>query len=204
MASLVILALVIVWLVAVIFFRYSRIWMLYYIVGSVGLALLLIFVSRFVLPIEFRMESYTALGTHYSARLFGVLTRLFEAVPGSILVLIVAQEKGWTVVEITIECSSILEGSVMIGLLVFYPGWPVWKKTYLGLIGLAATFASNIIRMTLIVTTVSKLGKDSLFMAHTILGRLVFFIATVLTYWFVLTRPTLKDVHRKLREELMR
>jgi len=56
----------------------------------------------------------------------------------------------------------------------------------------------------MIVTTVSKLGKDSLFMAHTILGRLVFFIATVLTYWFVLTRPTLRDVHHKLREELMR
>ena len=204
MAHLLILALTLIWLLAVLFFRLNRIWLLFYLVGSVGLALILIWVSHSVLPIEFQLESWTALATHYAARPFGVITKIFQTVPGSLLVLIVAHEKGWTIVEITIECSSILEGSVLIGMLAFYPGWSAWKKTYLGVAGLLTTFAANILRMTLIVTTVSKFGKDALFMAHTIVGRLVFFIATLLTYWWILTRPTLQDVYRKLQEELTR
>ena len=38
------------WLAAVLFFRFNRIWILYYIVGAVGLCLLLVFVGSHFLP----------------------------------------------------------------------------------------------------------------------------------------------------------
>ena len=196
-------ALIVLWLAAVIFFRINRIWVLYYLVGSVGLALVLIYVTTTVLNIDYDMERLVAMSTHQVAGMMGIVTEVFSAAPGSLLVLIVAQEKGWTVIEVTIECSSILESSVLIGMLMFYPGWSLFKKAYLGLIGLMATYAANIIRLIMIVSVLSKMGKDSLFMTHTILGRLLFFILSVITYWIILTRPTLKDVHRKLRQELV-
>ena len=46
------------------------------------------------------------------------------------------------------------------------------------------------------------LGKDSLLVSHTIIGRAVFFIGVIAIYWFLLTRPTLGSVRKKLNEEM--
>jgi hypothetical protein len=42
-----------------------------------------------------------------------------------------------------------------------------------------------------------------LLVSHTIIGRAVFFIAVIAIYWYLLTRPTLGVVRKKLDQELV-
>lgn len=198
---IVVIALAIVWLVAVVFFRLNRIWLFYYLAGSVGLAFIVIFLGR-ALFLETAMEEASARAVHAVSSLAGVPTRIFQASPGSLLVMIIAQEVGWTVVQITIECSGLLEIAVISGIVLFYPGWSLGKRLYLTAIGTAVTFIANIVRLFFIIELLHHFGKGSIFLSHTIGGRAIFFVMVVGIYWFVLTRPTLRDVRRKLAGEM--
>ena len=68
--------------------------------------------------------------------------------------------------------------------------------------GLIATYIANIIRLTLIIATLHFFGKDSLFIAHTVVGRAVFFALVIAIFWFVITRPTMRIVARKLQQDM--
>jgi exosortase family protein XrtG len=194
-----IVALVLVWLVTVIFFGHYRIWILFYLVGSVGLAFILIFLGR-MLYLETGLENVVTLAVHNVCNWVGVPTRIFQASPGSLLVMVIGQDIGWTVLQVTIECSGLLEISVMLGMVLFYPGLSLRKRAILAAIGSAATFVANIIRLFFIVEILHYAGKNSIFISHTIAGRAIFFFIVVAIYWFVLTRPMLKDVRNRLEK----
>ena len=68
--------------------------------------------------------------------------------------------------------------------------------------GTAAIFIANIIRMFIVIEVLHYWGKNSIFIAHTIIGRAIFFIIVILIYWYVITRPTLKDVRKKLKDDI--
>lgn len=198
MPWLVFLIATIFWLAVVYFFYRHRIWLPFYVVGAVGLAFLIIFASRWLIPLEMTLERYTAYDVHDLANWFGVETRIFQEAPGAILVLVVPQEQGWVLLEVGIECSGLLEEAVLIGLLAFYPGWPLYRRLSLLSFGLIATYVGNLIRVLFIVFTLHYMGKDAIFLAHTLVGRILFFGIVVLIYWLVLTWPTLDQVRANL------
>ncbi len=190
------------WTAALIFFHHYRIWLLFYIVGSVGLAFLLIIAGTQLLSLERMLEMATAYSAHAISRMVGIPTRVFEAAPGNILVWVVVQEPGWTVVRVDLECSGLLEMSVLSGLFLFYPAWSTGRRIWLALLGWLATFASNVIRVLGIIWILHLLGKRSIFVAHTIAGRLIFFVIVAAFYWFVLTKGTLRTLNRKLQQRM--
>ncbi len=71
--------LITIWVVAVAFFRMNRIWLLYYLTGSIGLAFLVIFVGR-ATPIQGWLETGVAASTFGVANVIGIPARMFEAV----------------------------------------------------------------------------------------------------------------------------
>ncbi len=193
------------WLLAVLFFRANRIWLPYYLLGSVGLAFIIIFAGR-ATPVEELMETGVAYATYGVANALQVEAQVFQAAPGALMLFVVGQivghDRGWTMVQVTIECSSLLETGVIAGMVGFYPAWPMGKRLALALAGVAATFVANIIRLTVIIGALHWFGKDSLFISHTVLGRWVFFVLVVAIFWYIITRPTLGTVRRKLEREL--
>jgi exosortase family protein XrtG len=191
-----------VWSLAVLFFRLNRIWLPYYIVGSVGLAFLFIYIGRNT-PIEPALQTAVAQGVHAAAQLFNVPTETFDAAPGALLVLVISQEIGWTMLQVTVESSGLLESGVVFGMLMFYPAWGLRKRGMYVVIALLLTYGINIVRLMVIVATLHLLGKDSLLVSHTIIGRAVFFIGVIAIYWYVLSRPTLGAVRKKLDDELV-
>lgn len=197
--------LVAVWALVVFFFRVNRIWLFYYLVGAVGLAFLIIFVGR-ATEIQSWMETGVAYTTFGLLNLVNVPARVFEAAPGALMFFVVSQAveggSGWTMVEITIECSSLLESGVIAGMVGFYPGWSLRRRMVLVLIGVAATYAANIVRLSVILGTLHFFGKDALFIAHTVVGRVVFFVLVVAIFWYIITLPTLGSVSRKLKEDM--
>lgn len=191
-----------VWLLAVLFFRLNRIWLPYYVLGSVGLAFLVIFIGRNT-PVEPALQTAVAHGVHAVAQVTGIPTETFDAAPGALLVLVVSQDIGWTMLQVTVESSGLLESGVIFGMLMFYPAWPIRRRAVYVVLALLLTYVANIIRLIVIIATLHYLGKDSLLVSHTIIGRAVFFIGVILIYWFLLTRPTLGAVRKKLDREML-
>jgi exosortase family protein XrtG len=196
---LILVAAAVSWLAVVYFFYRYRIWLPFYVIGAVGLAFLVIAVGRTLLPLETLLEQFTAFNVHDIAQVFGVETRIFAASPGVILVLVIPQTQGWTLVDIGVECSGLLEEAVLIGLLSFYPSWSLPRRIGLISAGVAATYLGNLVRVLFIVLTLHEWGKDSLFLAHTLVGRVIFFFIVVGIYWVVLTGPTLKQIRLNLQ-----
>ena len=62
-----------------------------------------------------------------------------------------------------------------------------------------ATYLGNLVRVLFIVLTLHEWGKDSLFLAHTLVGRVIFFLIVVGIYWAVLTGPTLSQIRTGLK-----
>ena len=197
--------LITLWVLLVFFFRVNRIWLPYYLIASVGLAFIIIFVGR-ATAIQGLMETGVAYSTFQVSNLIGVQAQVFRSAPGSLMIFVVGQvvgqDNGWTMVRITIECSSLLETGVLSGMVGFYPGWSIRKRATLLALGIAATYAANIIRLVVIIGTLHWFGKDSLFIAHTIVGRAVFFVLIVAIFWFVITAPTMRSVAKKLQRDM--
>ena len=118
------------------------------------------------------------------------------------MVLVGDQSVGGTMLQITVESSGLLETGVVSGMLMFYPGWSLRKRLGLSILAILATYVANIIRLMVIVVVIHYGGKDTLLVSHTILGRAVFFFGVILIYWYLLSRPTLRTVARKLDEEM--
>lgn len=202
MAPWVIGFLIAAWVLVVLFFRLNRIWLFYYILGSVGLAFIIIFVGRSTF-LEPALQSGVASGVHVLSSVIGIPTEVFRAAPGAILVLVISQDIGWTMLQVTIESSGLLESAVIAGMLLFYPGWTIGRRIQFTVIALALTYLANVVRLMIIVLTLHEAGKDSLLISHTIVGRAVFFVLVVAIYWYLMTRPTLRTVKRKLDNEMM-
>jgi exosortase/archaeosortase family protein len=88
--------------------------------------------------------------------------------------------------------------SIFIGLLLFYPRLSVSERLGRIGVGLLATILINLVRLAIIVSMVSLLGKPIVPWAHAIVGRLVFFVGILFLYWRMLTLPTLTAVRREL------
>ena len=81
----------------------------------------------------------------------------------------------------------------------FYPGWTLRRRLLTICLGVFATYAANVVRVSFIVASLHWGGKDLLFISHTVGGRLIFFAIVVLIFWFVLSLPTLRIVQRKIQ-----
>ena len=199
------LALVLLWGLAVMFFRANRIWLPYYLTGSIGLAFIIIFVGR-ATPLQGLMETGVAASTFLMTNLMGIPARIFEADTSSLMIFVVGQlvgqDNGWTMVRVTVECSSLLETGIISGMVGFYPAWSVRKRLVLVALGVFAAFVANIVRLAVIIWTLHLFGKDSLFIAHTIVGRGVFFVLIIAIFWYMITLPTMRVVARKLQKDM--
>jgi len=187
----------VVWAGLAAFLRIRRFWLPYYVVATVGFTLLVLTAARGTI-LERALESITAEHAHIVSRAFGIPTLIFKNAPGALLVLVVVGRVGWTVIEVGIECSGLLEMVAFAALLLFYPGLGLIRRTGLMVVGLLATYVINILRLLLIIAFLHWGGKDVIFLAHTVVGRGVFFVLVVAVYWFVFTRAALRAVRERV------
>lgn len=111
---------------------------------------------------------------------------------------IVPDPTGWSVLNIGVECSALIEAFIFAGLLMFYPRFSTGQRIGRLLIGLSATYLINLVRMAVILGMIHWLGKGAAPLAHAIVARLIFFLGIVVVYWNLLTLPTLRIVRREL------
>jgi exosortase family protein XrtG len=188
------------WLLGVIFFSRFRVWILYYLVGTVGLAYILVVLFTRVFNFELVVAHSIALVVHDILNFVAIPTEIFQHAPGVLLVLVVTQKVGWTVLQIGVESSGMLEISVLVSLVAFYPLWSWRKKVVLAVIGGAFTWLANVARMLIIALMLHFLGKEVLVLAHTFIGKAFFFIITIVIYWFLVTNNSLAEIKKKVSQ----
>jgi exosortase family protein XrtG len=187
----------VIWVAVVIFLRKTRIWLPYYVVSAVGCAYWLVLVFGNQLGLEPLLAHSVAWMVHITSNLLGIPTRIFEGAPGVLLVLVIYQDIGWTVLQVGLESSGMLEITVLVSLLLFYPGWTLFHRLRLMLFGGIAMWVANILRMLVIVVMLNQFGKEALVLAHMYVGKAVFFVLVILIFWFIITRPTLKQLQKR-------
>ena len=179
-----------IWLIIVIILRRHRIWIFYYVWAAVGLTFILIFLLRGS-PLEQGLEYVAGLAIHNMLSYFDIKTYIFDKAPGTLLVLIEI-DNSWTTLDIDIENSGLLEMCIFAGLLLFYPAYGRRQKFLYVTTGIALVYLINMLRLVTVIMLIHWGGRNMMFLAHTLFGRLVFFVLIVGLYWHVFTRPSLK------------
>jgi exosortase family protein XrtG len=168
------------WLLHVLHKAGLRFWR--YLLGACGLFLIFMILIRpwAVLPLARIVAAI--------AGIFGKVTEYYQAY-FRYGVIFIDSFQGSITVNIDMECSGIIEIAAFLSLLVFYQIYNVPERIYVGIIGTLYTLLSNALRISVICTMIHFLGTDYYYIAHTVVGRIIFYVLQVILYFFVFTKP---------------
>jgi exosortase family protein XrtG len=190
-----ILAASVLWVVLVSLLWRKRRWLSFYVTGALGFVLLSVFLAM-------AMGWDTALEALQARQVTALASNLghnLETIGLSGLA--IENHVGWAVFDVGIECSALLEMTVFMGLVGFYPAFTKRKKTVTITIGLIVTYLLNLARILLIISIIAALGTGWVYAAHAVFGRVFFFVFTLLVYWYLVTRPTVKVVGKEMARD---
>jgi exosortase family protein XrtG len=181
-----------VYLAGLLLMRRSRLGLIAYLWSAFGLAAIFIFAGQLG-------RWNTPLGTMQT----GILVQLSRLVGGSLRMaegggMVVPDPTGWSILQVGIECSALIEISIFIGLMLFYPRLTAAERLGRIFFGALATIGINLVRLAVIAALVASFGKPIVPWAHAVVGRLVFFVGILFLYWRMLTLPTLTMIRREL------
>lgn len=90
---------------------------------------------------------------------------------------------------INYECSGMLETIAFISMLAFFPIYKGGEKIIVGCLGFLWILTANIVRLLITITILDYFGINALFIAHSIIGRVIFYVVVILLYYQVFTKP---------------
>ena len=156
-----------------------------YLAGSCGAFLLLmIFVRPIVtVPLARLVAAF--------AGIIGKVTGVFQAY-FRYGVIFIESAKGAITVNIDLECSGVIEISAFLSLLFLFSVYKIPERIYIGIIGTLYTIITNAFRITVICLFIYFFGTDYYYLAHTFIGRIVFYLLQVVLYFYVFTKPQIK------------
>ena len=169
-----------VWLLRVLRKAGLKFWR--YLLGSCGIFLILLILVRpwLVLPLARLIAAI--------AGIYGKVTGFYQAYY-RYGVIFIESLNGAITVNIDLECSGFIEISAFISLLAFYGIYNIPERIYIGVVGTLYTMLTNALRIAVICTMIHFLGTDYYYVAHTIVGRIVFYVLQVILYFFIFTKP---------------
>lgn len=185
--NFLVIAAFLVWLYLLSVFKRGKLDFFCYITGSVGVFVFLIIWIR-----PYVTKGLIQLVTSVSGVL-GKMSGVFEAYRDySILFVENQATKEAISLYVDYECSGVIEMMVFISLLAFFQVYEVWQRIIIGVLGCIAIFFSNVGRIFIICFMIKIGGNEVYYFAHTIVGRLFFYVLTVLLYYYVFTYAQIK------------
>ncbi|MCI8484140.1 MAG: exosortase family protein XrtG [Lachnospiraceae bacterium] len=172
----------VIWLFILHILNKSKLNFWHFIVGSAGaFILMLVFLQPVLTQPLARIVALLAslpgkIGSMYSAHYkYGVI--FVQSAVGAISL------------KIDFECSGIIEIIAYLSLLIFYRVYTVYERVYVGVLGVIAMVLANALRITVICMIIYFGGIDMYYIAHTFVGRFVFYGLSVMIYFYVFTKP---------------
>lgn len=181
--NVVIFVCLLVWLYSLSVFIRGKLHYFTFIVGSVGFFLLSMIIIQPLLLSSLRELVASTTGA------IGRILGFFHANEGYHMLMIQPQV-GLDAIFLYIdyECSGVIEMMAFVSMLLFFEvySWP--ERFILSIAGCIAIFIFNVIRLCAICIFIYFGGNDVFFFAHTILGRVIFYVLTILLYYIVFTK----------------
>ena len=76
-----------------------------------------------------------------------------------------------------------------LSLLVFFRVYSVYERIVIGVLGTVYIMVCNALRITLICEAVHIWGIEAYYVSHTFIGRIFFYIFTIILYFYIFTKP---------------
>lgn len=154
----------------------------HFIVGSLGLFLFLMVMIRPVM-VDPLSKCVAAM-----AGLIGSLTKTFTAF-FRYGIIFINSASGSITLQIDFECSGIIEIMAYLSLLVFFRVYTKHERVFLSIIGVIFIMLANTLRVLVICESIHFFGPAVYHVSHAIIGRIVFYVFSIILYFFVFTKP---------------
>ncbi|KRL00989.1 exosortase family protein XrtG [Liquorilactobacillus capillatus] len=175
---------IIIWLYVLSLFKRTDLAAFHFIWGSVGLFFILIAFSNRYLIWLFTQAVMHGVGW------LGSLTQMSETLTRYSIISITNPTSPVNMV-IDYECSGIIETLAFLSLVVFFPIYNRHERLFFSLMGILWIYLANVLRLLLIIIIVHFGGGQTFFIAHSLLGRIVFYFLVIALYYLVFTSSQL-------------
>ncbi len=174
-----------VWIYILTVFKRRKLEFYYFLLGSIGT-----FLFAFVLLKGIMTEILTTM-TCFLTGLLGNALGIFKAYTTH-SILFVENADGPISLYVDFECGGVIEILVFISLIFFFAVYNLKEKICISLVGIVWIIAANIIRLFSICLIINQFGNESYYVAHTIVGRLIFYALSIILYFYVFTRAQIR------------
>ena len=174
-----------VWIYILTVFKRRKLEFYYFLLGSIGT-----FLFAFVLLKGIMTEILTTM-TCFLTGLLGNALGIFKAYTTH-SILFVENADGPISLYVDFECGGVIEILVFISLIFFFAVYNLKEKICISLVGIVWIIAANIIRLFSICLIINQFGNESYYVAHTIVGRLIFYALSIILSFYVFTRAQIR------------
>lgn len=170
-----------VWIYLLSVFTRGKLYFYQFIWGSVGL---FVFMMMWIQPVAIRPLTNLVCS---AAGVAGRMTGFYESYSEYSMLFV---QHGSEAISLCIdyECSGIIEMMAYVSMLVFFRVYDWMQRIILSVLGCMMIFFANIIRLFVIGTTIYYFGNDAYYIAHTIVGRIIFYALSVILYYYIFTK----------------
>ena len=170
-----------VWAYLLSVFTRGKLYFYQFIWGSVGI---FVFMMMWVQPVA--IQPLTSLVCS-AAGVVGRMTGFYESYSEYSMLFV---QHGSEAISLCIdyECSGIIEMMAYVSMLAFFRVYDWMQRIILSVLGCMMIFFANIIRLFVICTTIYYFGNDAYYIAHTIVGRIIFYALSVILYYYIFTK----------------
>ena len=182
MKPILIVIATLVWLYVLRLLRLSELRAWRMAVGSAGLFALLMLGLQPVLT-DPLIKAVSAL-----AGVVGTLTNTF-ATYFKFGIMYIPIATGSITLQVDLECCGIIELSAFLSLLTFFDVYSRVEKVLVGIVGSVLLIVFNALRIVIICLSVHYFGLEAYHITHMFIGRIFFYVCSVLLYFYVFTKP---------------
>lgn len=170
-----------VWIYLLSVFTRGKLYFYQFIWGSVGL---FVFMMMWIQPVAIRPLTNLVCS---AAGVAGRMTGFYESYSEYSMLFV---QHGSEAISLCIdyECSGIIEMMAYVSMLAFFRVYDWMQRIILSVLGCMMIFFANIIRLFVISTTIYYFGNDAYYIAHTIVGRIIFYALSVILYYYIFTK----------------
>ena len=170
-----------VWIYLLSVFTRGKLYFYQFIWGSVGL---FVFMMMWIQPVAIRPLTNLVCS---AAGVAGRMTGFYESYSEYSMLFV---QHGSEAISLCIdyECSGIIEMMAYVSMLAFFRVYDWMQRIILSVLGCMMIFFANIIRLFVIGTTIYSFGNDAYYIAHTIVGRIIFYALSVILYYYIFTK----------------
>jgi len=180
MLALKIVALIL-WIYGLLVLRRTRLFFFKFCLGSVGLFFFLMFWVQPLVTEPLSMLVSAAAG------ILGDLTGMYDSYY-QYAILFIPKDTASVSLAIDYECSGVIEIMAYSCMLWFFPLYSAVEKLIYTFVGIGVIFLANVLRIFVICTLIYFYGNEIFYFAHTIFGRVIFYLVSIVLYFYVFTR----------------